>query len=66
MVLSGIEPGEKGSELIAEGIDHIIKNHDYDDEDSVSKLYSKKGSADKYFASDNTVSGWEVSYPVKV
>jgi hypothetical protein len=63
LYLSAIEPGEKGSELIVEGINHIIKNHDYSD-DSKSMLYSKKDSSDTYTASDNSVSDWEVSYPV--
>lgn len=35
----GIEPGEKGGKLIAEGIHHIIKHHDFTGE---SKLYSKE------------------------
>ncbi len=55
----GIEPGEQGTELIAEGIAHIVKNHDYSTE---SKLYSKKGS--EYKAATNQPSNWKVAYPL--
>ena len=55
----GIEPGKQGTELIAEGIAHIVKNHDYSTE---SKLYSKKGN--EYNAAINQPSNWNVSYPL--
>lgn len=59
LYISGIEPGKKGSELIAEGIDHIVKHHDFASKQS--KLYYK-GSAATYQAVDNNPSRWKVFY----
>jgi len=39
LYMSGIEPNEAGGKLIAEGIDHIIRHHDFS---GPSKLYAKK------------------------
>jgi len=53
-----IEPSIKGGALIAEGLDHIIKNHDFQSE---SKIYSKSNTL--FTGSSNPGSNWEVSYP---
>jgi hypothetical protein len=58
---SGIEPGKEGSKLIAEGIHHIVKSHDFTGE---SFLYSKPGRIPHYTRSPNTnPSSWHVAYP---
>ena len=57
---SGIEPNEHGSELIAEGIAHIVQNHDFDDGES--QIYAKFGEG--YTGSANTTS-WRVAYPIR-
>lgn len=58
LYLAGIEPGVEGGKLIAEGIDHIVKNHDYN---SSSKLYAKTDSLTKYAAFENPgYHGWRV------
>ena len=56
----GIEPGKAGGALIAEGIHHIVANHDFTKE---SKLYSKSDGEDSYKAKDNIPKEWYVEYP---
>lgn len=59
LYLSGIEPGVEGGRLIAEGINHIVKNHDFD---SSSKLYAKNDSQLEFTATENPgYDGWRVS-----
>ncbi|MBA3239048.1 MAG: hypothetical protein H0T62_11970 [Parachlamydiaceae bacterium] len=59
LYLASIEPGVEGGALIAEGIDHIIKNHDFN---SASMLYAKNDSQAEYAASENPgYDGWRVS-----
>ena len=54
-----IEPNKHGGRLIAEGLAHIIKNHDYDNDPSV--LYAKDRTNGSYVASPNPGnSGWSV------
>lgn len=55
----GIEPNGKGSKLIAEGIAHIVQNHDFNDQ---SVLYAKNDQ--NYSAAQNTPY-WSVAYPQK-
>lgn len=55
----GIEPGKKGSKLIAEGIDHIVKNHDYSKESSIYSKYN----CDDYKGVLYQPSKWKVDYP---
>ncbi|MFI5344656.1 MAG: hypothetical protein ACHQUC_10615 [Chlamydiales bacterium] len=58
LYIASIEPNVEGGKLIAEGINHIVKNHDYH---SSSKLYAKSGSQTEFSASDNPgYSGWRV------
>jgi len=52
---SGIEPNERGGQLIADGIDHIVTHHDFN---GVSKLYSKRG--EEYSGAENEPAEWEV------
>jgi hypothetical protein len=57
----GIEPGKKGGQLIAEGIQHIVKHHDFSKE---SSLYSKSLSQANYTKKPNTSpASWQVIYP---
>ena len=57
----GIEPGEKGGRLIAEGIWHIVKQHDFSKE---SFLYSKTSSQSSYTRKPNaSPASWYVAYP---
>ena len=58
MYVCQIEPGPKGSELIAEGIDHIVKNHDYT---QPSLIYSKKPDEAEYASIENEPAKWRVS-----
>lgn len=61
LYISQIEPSEKGGELIARGIDHIIKNHDFS---SKSKIYSKKFSEEQFTHTENRGPRyWSVAYP---
>lgn len=56
----GIEPGPEGGALIAEGIDHIVKNHDYTEP---SKIYSKSPGNRSYTSAENAgANTWEVHY----
>lgn len=60
----GIEPSEKGGELIAEGIDHIVRSHDFGGE---SALYAK-GAGRATFNRTTTIMAhrnWQVAYPSK-
>lgn len=62
LYVSGIEPSKKGGELIAEGLSHIIKNHNY--ESASSLLYAKSDSDTTFLAKENQESGnWHVRYP---
>lgn len=61
LYISGIEPGKEGGKLIAEGIHHIVKNHDFTKE---SALYSKWGKQPTFTATLNkTPSAWRAVYP---
>lgn len=63
LYISGIEPGKKGSELIAEGLSQIIKNHNYARDNSL--LYAKTDSNATFLAQENQEVGhWHVKYPV--
>jgi hypothetical protein len=56
----GIEPNKEGGKLIAEGIYHILKHHDFAGE---SALYSKSGQSPTYTRAANTnPSSWQVTY----
>lgn len=63
---SGIEPNEQGSELIAEGIEHIVKNHKPDE---YSRIYSRDSDwakrldirfMDHYIGRQNVPEKWVV------
>ncbi len=58
---SGIEPNAEGGKLIAEGIDHIVKHHDFTGE---SMLYSKPGGTSEFVGNANA-SNWKVALPIK-
>lgn len=59
LYIAGIEPGVEGGQLIAEGINHIIKNHDFN---ALSQLYAKNGSQPEYTGTENPgYDGWRVS-----
>lgn len=61
LYVSGIEPSKAGGALIAEGIAHVIENHNYEQQ---SKIYTKWNTEDDYTGKDNDGgSGWEVVYP---
>lgn len=63
LYLAGIEPGVEGGKLIAEGISHIVKNHDFN---SPSKLYSKNDAQAQFTAAENPgYDGWRVSAALK-
>jgi len=56
----GIEPNEKGGALIAEGVHHIVTQHDFSGE---SKLYSKPiGSSHFVRKVNRNPSDWQVAY----
>jgi len=59
LYVCSIEPGPKGGELIAEGIDHIVKNHDYL---KSCRIYSKQPDGTEYSSIDNKPDEWRVSY----
>lgn len=50
LYISQIEPSQKGGKLIAEGITHIVKNHDFQNKKSL--IYSKN-SADLFTSIEN-------------
>ncbi len=55
----GIEPNEEGGALIAEGIDHIVRNHDFSEG---SVLYSKAdGKASYSGVANQGSSAWKVA-----
>ena len=55
---SGIEPGLLGGVLIAKGIEHIVKNHDYQ---GISRIYSAPLATSRYDSTENdNPAGWEV------
>lgn len=59
----GIEPNEKGGALIADGIHHIVTQHDFSGE---SNLYSKSKDKSEYVGMKNSKpSNWRVAYPSK-
>jgi hypothetical protein len=59
LYIAQIEPSQKGGALIAEGIDHIIKHHDFSS--STSMIYSKKGD-NPFAAVENQGAGsWSVA-----
>lgn len=61
LYIAQIEPSQKGSRLIAEGINQIIKRHDFK---SKSMMYAKRNSSEEFVANENTgSSGWSVVYP---
>lgn len=60
---SQIEPNEAGGALIAEGIDHIVRNHDFS---GPSQLYAKPDDNDYRASLNPGSSGWKVHYPQKV
>lgn len=61
LYLSGIEPSKKGGRLIAEGIAHIIGNHDFGGK---SRIYAKSASSLSYSGDDlNGGTSWTVRYP---
>ncbi|MGD2169405.1 MAG: hypothetical protein PVI40_04100 [Chlamydiota bacterium] len=57
LYISGIEPSEKGSKLIAEGVAHIVQNHDFE---GSSRIYAKR---DENYTSLPITRGWTVKYP---
>lgn len=59
--ISGIEPGEQGGDIIAEGLNHIIKNHDFQ---GPSLTYSKPPRSTEPYASHDP-SDWGVQYIAK-
>ena len=57
----GIEPNEEGGALIADGIDHIVTEHDFSKE---SILYAKPNGASKFVGIKNQKpSNWQIAYP---
>jgi len=63
LYIAQIEPSQKGGQLIAEGLDHIIKHHDFTSPESL--MYSKRGSDQEFTANENPgSSGWSVAYPL--
>lgn len=56
----GIEPNEKGSRLIAEGIQHILQKHEFETKESI--LYSKSSTNPTYVGKKNIPSAWKVVY----
>jgi hypothetical protein len=59
---SGIEPNKNGSQLIAEGLAHILIHHDFTKE---SMLYAKANQQSPYKGKLNHPSTWEVEYPAR-
>lgn len=60
LYISQIEPSAKGGSLIAQGISHIIKKHDFESKKSI--LYAKTGSNAEYSGSENQGPGnWKVN-----
>ena len=60
----GIEPNAKGGKLIAQGIQHIVKHHDFNGE---SMLYSKSDGNDTYQGEKNEKpKDWKVVYPTEM
>lgn len=51
LYISQIEPSALGGALIAQGINHVIQNHDFASNKSV--IYSKAGSSREYSGSEN-------------
>lgn len=60
LYICGIEPSKKGGTLISEGLEHILRNHDFE---SSSRLYSKsKGDKEYQSVENNSPKDWKVSY----
>jgi hypothetical protein len=57
--IAQIEPNAEASQLIAEGLSHIIHHHDFT---RGSLIYSKKENQAEYTAAEN-LNGWTVDYP---
>jgi hypothetical protein len=63
LYISQIEPSQKGGQLIAEGVTHIIKHHDFSF--SKSMMYAKRDSNQGFTVNENPgSSGWSVAYPL--
>ena len=60
---SGIEPNERGGELIASGIKQIVLNYAHDDP---SFLYFSKNGSDGFERIENGLEGWKVALPPEV
>lgn len=58
----GIEPNEKGAKRIADGIDHILRNHNFSGE---SRLYAKRSGCVYKGVPNPDPSKWRVTYPIK-
>lgn len=56
----GIEPNESGSKLIAEGVYHIVKNHNFKGD---SLVYAKSDENETYTAKPNDPETWQVAHP---
>lgn len=64
LYMAQIEPNKAGGALIAEGIDHIVRNHDFA---GPSQLYAKGDTDLAYKDAPNPgSSGWKVHYPKNV
>lgn len=64
LYISGIEPSKEGGALIAEGISHIVKHHDFH---FCSVIYSKRDPQAEYTDSENPgFRGWQVAYPSRI
>jgi hypothetical protein len=64
LYIAQIEPSRKGGQLIAEGLAHIIKHHDFTSSNSKSVIYSKGESNQEFTSAKNPgLSGWSVAYP---
>jgi hypothetical protein len=63
LYIAQIEPSQEGSKLIAEGIDNIIKRHDFTNSRSV--MYSKRDSDERFIPFEPESGGWSVAYPAK-
>jgi hypothetical protein len=62
LYINQIEPSAKGGALIAEGIKHIVINHEFSSKRSI--MYAKKDGVPGFTGSDNPGSrGWQVAYP---
>ncbi len=58
---SGIEPNKNGSQLIAQGLEHILVEHNFQKE---SMLYARSNQEPSYTGKPNNPTAWEVEYPL--